>query len=417
MGDNRGNKDKANLTIFFILAVLFFIFTYIANQEVQKHYNSPAQAFVFIFGYISLLFFIYTSIIAVTMVGKLRRHNTYLLGVGGIFLSLALFFSYLVYAVPGAPFSMIIIILGFWISFFYFTTIAATNAKRNFPGIGQIEFKKLKAGLFATGFLSIIISILSLIYLLDTGEPLAILFLTMILFIPHIILSFVYFGYANNKNLYNILNDKRFYRNLAAGFSINGLWGGIFLIDSQFNLNNIFDTRFLLASVTIIGFLAIVKAIYVPKGAIGKKSTKKEKPKKSVKKDFDVPKDISKSFKETSYVSPSILYSRLNSIKSENPNVIVNDIQILLDKNNVMEAEKLLKTREEQLNKFNNSKTYLEDLNNKINRLSVRLAEGDIDSDTYTRAYNDLESQKKDHEEQIFNIRRNLFKEEYEKPF
>ena len=53
----------------------------------------------------------------------------------------------------------------------------------------------------------------------------------------------------------------------------------------------------------------------------------------------------------------------------------------------------------------------------KTTNLTSRVADGEVDSESYKRALDDLESQKKELEEKIWKIRNELYKDDYEKPF
>jgi uncharacterized membrane protein len=120
----------------------------------------------------------------------------------------------------------------------------------------------------------------------------------------------------------------------------------------------------------------------------------------------------------------SDFYHRIDLLQSKYPSIDLNGIKQLFTsyddrglEYNRQKAIELLEEIEEKVNEFENIQEDIHSIKIKINKLTERLAEGDIDSDSYTRALNDLESLKKSKEEELWKKRNKLFKDDYEKPF
>jgi len=98
-------------------------------------------------------------------------------------------------------------------------------------------------------------------------------------------------------------------------------------------------------------------------------------------------------------------------------NLQVDDIKQLIDNGQIRKAERYLITLERKYNEFQEITSKIKFIKTKSLKLSNRLVDGELDSESYKRAANDLDKQKKSIEEQIWKIRNKLFKENYEKPF
>lgn len=108
---------------------------------------------------------------------------------------------------------------------------------------------------------------------------------------------------------------------------------------------------------------------------------------------------------------------RLNSLRSHNKDIDLTNIEKKLSNGELDEAERLLDEKEQHLDKFNTLSKDLTSLKTKIRKLTDRVADGELDSEAYKRALDDLEVQKKEIEEKIWKLRNELFKDDYEKPF
>jgi hypothetical protein len=95
----------------------------------------------------------------------------------------------------------------------------------------------------------------------------------------------------------------------------------------------------------------------------------------------------------------------------------IDDLIKSREKDKLQKAKKLLEEKEQQYTKYLLLQDDLKNIRFKINNLTRRLADGDLDSEAYNRALNDLENQQKDYEEKIWKLQNKLFKDEYEKPF
>lgn len=77
---------------------------------------------------------------------------------------------------------------------------------------------------------------------------------------------------------------------------------------------------------------------------------------------------------------------------------------------------KILKNQTSE-EKYNSLKEDLKTVNDKIRTLTDRLTKDTISSDAYKTAIDNLEKEKKDIEEELWQLRNELFKDDYEKPF
>lgn len=76
-----------------------------------------------------------------------------------------------------------------------------------------------------------------------------------------------------------------------------------------------------------------------------------------------------------------------------------------------------LKNNQTQEEKYNILKENLKTVNNKIKTLTDKLTNGEISSQAFTKANDNLEKDKKEIEEELWKLRNELFKDDYEKPF
>ena len=125
---------------------------------------------------------------------------------------------------------------------------------------------------------------------------------------------------------------------------------------------------------------------------------------------------------DTPFINPQINYKedlakKIAELKQKNPSLNTEDIDSLYASGDYYEAEKLREKREESYNEFLSLEKESKEIQDKILLLSDRLARDDLESESFNRAYNDLESQKKDVEEKLWKIHNEIFHEEYEKTF
>lgn len=112
-----------------------------------------------------------------------------------------------------------------------------------------------------------------------------------------------------------------------------------------------------------------------------------------------------------------ILKRKIQELKEKNSSVDFDEIDLLIKINEFKKAEKSIIKIESDLNDFEINKESLRDAGSKLRQLTDRLANGELDSESYKRAADDLEEQRKDIEEKLWKLRNKLFKDEYEKPF
>ncbi|MCG2827293.1 MAG: hypothetical protein L6265_11955, partial [Thermoplasmatales archaeon] len=99
------------------------------------------------------------------------------------------------------------------------------------------------------------------------------------------------------------------------------------------------------------------------------------------------------------------------------PNFFVDDIKTLLSQNKLDNASKLLSERKKDYERYLELVRSLKDVDDKTTKLSSRLAEGEVTSDAYEQAMDELKRKKYDIEEELGKIQRKIFREKYEKPF
>jgi len=130
--------------------------------------------------------------------------------------------------------------------------------------------------------------------------------------------------------------------------------------------------------------------------------------------------DSSSTSTDDSEISKHGLWERLSMLKDQNTSLFLADIETLLGENDIESKEKaakLLTERENSFDKYQAIYSEIGDIRSKIMKLTDRIANGQLDSETYKRALNDLETQQRESEESLWRFRSDLFKEEYEKPF
>jgi len=153
-----------------------------------------------------------------------------------------------------------------------------------------------------------------------------------------------------------------------------------------------------------------------------KRKLKNPKALNQVKKELDdLTKKVQNGHKQTSVKASSRelagIKERIGSLKSKNNDILLEDIEKKLLTGDVNSAENLLTERERSFNSFLELSNELDVVKLKIRKLTDRLADGELDSESYKRASDDFEKQEKEIEEKLWKLRNKLFKDEYEKPF
>lgn len=139
-------------------------------------------------------------------------------------------------------------------------------------------------------------------------------------------------------------------------------------------------------------------------------------------------KNIQKGKSFTSYpinkekIKTDHLELRLRKLINKDSSLILDDVEKLLNKGfftkeSLKEAENLLNEKEKNYDSYTKLKKEFYNLKNKMILLTDRVAEGEVDSESYKRAADDLDSQMKVLEEKLWKLRNKLFKDDYEKPF
>jgi len=151
-----------------------------------------------------------------------------------------------------------------------------------------------------------------------------------------------------------------------------------------------------------------------------RKKTSSSKPRKTTQDNPLSFKEVSAASVDTTDTSKHVSSKRLSMLKGRNTGLFLADIETLLKKSDFESKEKaakLLSEREHSLDRYGVLYNELGDIRSKIMKLTDRIADGELDSETYKRALNDLEMQQRESEEDLWTLRSDLFKEEYEKPF
>lgn len=123
-------------------------------------------------------------------------------------------------------------------------------------------------------------------------------------------------------------------------------------------------------------------------------------------------KDIS-----SRWYSREELEEEIVSLQKNIPNIFVDDIKALLSENKLEEANQLLSERKSDYTRFLELNKEMKDIDIKLAKLSSKLAEGEITSDAYETANDNLVRRKKDVEEGLWKLQNKIFREKYEKPF
>jgi len=111
------------------------------------------------------------------------------------------------------------------------------------------------------------------------------------------------------------------------------------------------------------------------------------------------------------------IINAMDELLRKEPNFFVEDIRNYVSSGDIKSAEKLLDEKKMVYNRFLELRKAMNDVDNKTTKLSSRLAEGEVTSDAYERAREDLEREKRDIEEEMWKIQRKILREKYEKPF
>jgi len=127
--------------------------------------------------------------------------------------------------------------------------------------------------------------------------------------------------------------------------------------------------------------------------------------------------DLQNAYKLLDNKDSILLKKKRDELKKENPLLNLTDLNSFLEKNDYESAEKCIDQLEKELDEFKDKQESLKKVSIKLRKLTDRLADGELDSESYKRAANDLEQHKKNLEEKLWKLRNKLFKDEYEKPF
>ncbi|MCG2718900.1 MAG: hypothetical protein L6408_08740, partial [Nanoarchaeota archaeon] len=108
---------------------------------------------------------------------------------------------------------------------------------------------------------------------------------------------------------------------------------------------------------------------------------------------------------------------RVNELVKERADFFVDDIKAQLSKGDFDKAEQTLGERKQDYERYLELQQNLKNIEEQSRMLSKRLAKGELTSDAYERAKDDLDKDKYDIDEKLWKIQRKIFREKYEKPF
>ncbi|MCG2826489.1 MAG: UPF0179 family protein, partial [Thermoplasmatales archaeon] len=148
-----------------------------------------------------------------------------------------------------------------------------------------------------------------------------------------------------------------------------------------------------------------------------RKQIEEQKRKEMEEKERLVELEARRKAKEEGQKNLAELKEELEALQKNIPNIFVDDIKSLILQDEINDANKLLSERKNDYDKYLELNKEMKDIDIKLAKLSSKLAEGEITSDAYETARDDLIRKKSYVEEELWKIQRKIFREEYEKPF
>ena len=172
----------------------------------------------------------------------------------------------------------------------------------------------------------------------------------------------------------------------------------------------------------IVGAIILLITGFTSRLTFSKKKRKVKMIQSSTKKTKKHPleslRDQTKSENENKIITEyERVLDEFNNLKNKSHQIKIDDIDRLFKDNELEEALTLIKKRTKEYDKFQKHKTEIKDIQQSINELTTRVANGKLSSDAFSTANTNLERKKRDLEEQLWKLRNKLFKDEYEKPF
>lgn len=113
----------------------------------------------------------------------------------------------------------------------------------------------------------------------------------------------------------------------------------------------------------------------------------------------------------------SPLQKQLLSFSEKHTNIDLSKIKRLIEQNKFSEAKDLFDEMKKQYDQFELYTSDLNEVKEKIKSITAKVANGDLDSEAFNKAHNELSKEQRNIEEKMWKIRNKLFKDEYEKPF
>ena len=111
------------------------------------------------------------------------------------------------------------------------------------------------------------------------------------------------------------------------------------------------------------------------------------------------------------------LENEIENLAEEEPNLDTREIEEAIKENDLDKAEKALEGLKEKYSEYKETIENLQSLDKRKSSLAQKLADDEIDRDTYNDAVQNIETEKADLEEKLNRLREEIIYEDYEKPF
>lgn len=111
------------------------------------------------------------------------------------------------------------------------------------------------------------------------------------------------------------------------------------------------------------------------------------------------------------------IIEEIDSLEEEEQMIDTRAIESALEDGEVDKAQRLLKELKEDYEEYKETLNELEELDKRMDKLSKRLADGEIDSEAFKSAKESVENKRYDLEEKLNKLREEVIHEDYEKPF
>ncbi len=111
------------------------------------------------------------------------------------------------------------------------------------------------------------------------------------------------------------------------------------------------------------------------------------------------------------------IQNEISTLKKRERMIDTKKIKKALEKDDIEKANKLLFELKQKYDEYKSTIDDIESLDNRKSRLAVKLADGEIDRQTYNDASKSIRWRKSDLEEELNRLRKEVIYEDYQKPF